>query len=412
MSVQVFKGSFAKRTGVGTQTITGVGFKPKALIFWWTNQGAVGMDSGSVRWSMGFSDGANHCGVAHQGQDNVSGPDTSRAWRNDACLILTSLVDVTDSLGTVSALISDGFTVNWSAASGSAGVPIHFLAIGGDVAATVGDFTSSGSTGNQSITAVGFRPTCVFFLGAAWTTSDTNASDGFGSFGFGCGVSASEQWVLATDTIDAANPSTTYRYQRSDKCLARLIGSTVTNEAAFVSQDDFGFTVNWTTAAAGKVAYLALTGVTVKAGTFTNPAATGNQTIPTTGITPAGVIVGSVGATSNTAVQTQNRITVSGFDGTNDGGAWTGDEHNVAPSRGARWLDTTSMLRLIDTVAATGASSTVSAEASGVSVQADGFTVNWSTADATARELVYAAFGADSPAAGGGGGTMMFVPVE
>jgi hypothetical protein len=42
--------------------------------------------------------------------------------------------------------------------------------------------------------------------------------------------------------------------------------------------------------------------------------------------------------------------------------------------------------------------STTDAEADLNSFDADGFTLNWSTADATAREFIYLAFGSDAGA--------------
>jgi hypothetical protein len=51
----------------------------------------------------------------------------------------------------------------------------------------------------------------------------------------------------------------------------------------------------------------------------------------------------------------------------------------------------------MSTPAATGSSSTTEAQASLASLDADGFTLNWGTADATQREVLALAFG-DAPA--------------
>jgi hypothetical protein len=206
--VSTYVGTFTKRTGTGTQDITGVGFQPKALVFWSVLRTASdGFESAAQRQLFGFSDGTNHTAMSHASESGSL--DTAWGHRDDAALIIVDLDDSLNSSGVVSALGADGFTVNWTTAAGHASVLINFLAIGGDnVSAKVGDVASSASTGQQSVTGVGFRPDVVLFL-ACCAAGNFNAT-GFGPNGVGW-MTATEQGASCNDT--AVGPGRLRRYQ-------------------------------------------------------------------------------------------------------------------------------------------------------------------------------------------------------
>jgi hypothetical protein len=299
----------------------------------------------------------------------------------------------------VSALGADGFTVNWTTAAGSAGSLIHFFALGGDVTARVGDFLANTSTGNQSVTGVTFKPKGLMFLDAGWTTSDTSADDSWGSSGIGFVGSDGSVGSVATDSEDAANPANTARYQRINKCITRISaqGASVRHEAEFVSYDADGFTINWTTVDAtqaglgGRVPYLALAECTMQVGALSSPTTAG-QVSTATVANPVGLLVVSAGAAASTSIQNQNRLSVGGSDGTRQAASMIGDEDNITATRGMRFHGSTSVLRMYDTVAADGATSTLTAEAEAVSFSADTFTLDWTTVASTARQVVFAVF--------------------
>jgi hypothetical protein len=188
--VSAYVGTFTKRSGTGTQDITGVGFTPKALVFWTTLRTAQdGFESAAQRFCFGFSDGTNHAAVSHASASG--GLDTAFGHRNDCCLLIVDLDESVNSVGVVSALSADGFTVNWTTAAGHANVLINFLAIGGtNVSAKVGDVVTSGSTGTQSVTGVGFEPDLVLFLAYPASSNATEALPGFGPAGAAAPVSA------------------------------------------------------------------------------------------------------------------------------------------------------------------------------------------------------------------------------
>jgi len=63
---------------------------------------------------------------------------------------------------------------------------------------------------------------------------------------------------------------------------------------------------------------------------------------------------------------------------------WIGETDNVSPTVASRNLDRTKLIKLMTE----GASPAVNAAADHVSFDSDGETINWTTADATARQIL------------------------
>jgi hypothetical protein len=240
--VSAYVGTFTKRSGTGTQDITGVGFTPKAIVFWTTLRTAQdGFEAAAQRFCFGFSDGTNHTAVSRASENGSL--DTAGGHRNDCCLLIVDLDNSVNSVGVVSALGADGFTVNWTTAAGHANVLINFLALGGtNVSAKVGDVATNSGTGTQSITGVGFEPDVVLFLANASSNAATEAGAGFGPMGFGWMTTGGEQGAACTDT--ATGPGRLRRYQRTDRCVVAKGYGSVEYEGAFSAMGTDGFTVN------------------------------------------------------------------------------------------------------------------------------------------------------------------------
>jgi hypothetical protein len=394
MAVQTYVGSFAKRSGTGTQAITGVGFTPKALLFW--SGGATTADTGFENVDMeqyfGFSDGTNHVALSHVSQDGVSPSNTAHGYTNSGAFMVVDLGATLNSVGVVSSLDADGFTFNWTTATGATGILIHFLAIGGStVLAKVGDVVTPSSTGTQAVTGIGFQPSAVIFSGFPSGTTTPYVHDGFGPNGIGW-VTETAQQTLDCDTVMPRNPSSTSRYQRTDRCIAARGAGGVTYQASLTSLDSDGFTVDWDIAKTGRLPYLALAGVDVAIGEISQPAATGLQAT-TLSLTPQALIVMSTGQAASTSIQTNSRLSFGATDGTRQRVSWSGDNNGVSPTQTARY-DATTSVHLAATPAASGASSTKNAEAALSSLDASGFTLNWTTInDSTVRQVFYLAIG-------------------
>lgn len=366
--VSTYVGSFAKRSGTGTQSITGVGFTPKAIFFWSVGRSAAtGFETADQRLMFGVSDGTHHAAVSHASATGAF--DTSSGHRNDAAFIIVDLDDSLNSAGVVSAVDADGFTFNWTTAAGHTGILINFLAIGGyNVQAFVGDVATSGSTGNQSVTGVGFRPSTVLFLAFPSSSSATSAASGFGVAGLGW-MTSSGQGASSTTSFSGTRLR---RYHRTDKCVAAKGYDGVFYDAEKVSFDVDGFTINWTTALAGRLAYLALRGVFTEAGTITAPAADGSETVEGE-ITAQAVlfVTNGIHHTPNTD-DDANEYSVGAVDGAaHQRVAWSADRTGTGTT--ARYQVNTASI-----ISANSNTSVTELQSSGdVTVETNGFSVDW-----------------------------------
>lgn len=128
----------------------------------------------------------------------------------------------------------------------------------------IGSFAQPSSTGNQAVTGVGFKPKLVIFMMNQLTADGdtTNAK-----WGIGFGVSATDRYYMAGCAKNARTGSDSGDRQDNTRvigCVTSVAGGagfdpTTDCEADFVTMDNDGFTVNWTTvdATAREVVYWA-----------------------------------------------------------------------------------------------------------------------------------------------------------
>jgi len=88
---------------------------------------------------------------------------------------------------------------------------------------------------------------------------------------------------------------------------------------------------------------------------------------------------------NNDAAQAHARASFGWATGTSERASWwLGETDNVSPTVASRNLDRTKLIKMMTE----GASPTVQAAADHVSFDSDGQTINWTTADATARQII------------------------
>ena len=393
MALSVKVGSFTPNGSTGNQAITGVGFQPKVVLFY-------GYRTGGGGWIEGFfgaasSSTARWVSLYHHRDfaDKVA-----RKLNTGKCIEVTDHLSTNGSADFVSN-DSDGFTINVTQSFSATSIA-HYIAIGGtDVSALVGSFDSNTTTGNQSVTGVGFQPKSVLFGFAAKNTTgalDATAS----SLGVGWGLSSSSRGST-NHFINTDVSTNSQAIELTTRCIVHITAAlAIDEEADYVSNDADGFTVNWVTksATAIKIGYVALGGTAQYfAGSFNQPASTGNQAVTGTGFTPSLEVFLSQGKAANASATAEGRIVVGGATSSSNRGYKSVTMQNAVDSTTNPDFanGTTKTIRHLSTAGAT------ETEADFVSQDADGFTVNWSTADATAREHIYLAVGA---AAGGAGG--------
>jgi hypothetical protein len=388
VALEAKQGSFSTITTTGTQSVTSVGFQPDAVIFWGTSQTAAGYGTGLAS-SFGVATSATQrWAIGTYSADAAATSACGRRNTTARCIIFIS-----DSAGSIESEAqfqsadADGFTLDWINAPGSAWL-IHYLAIGGTTVtnAKAGVFTSSASTGAQAVTDPGFQPDFLLLASDLGTADSTNIHN---LFCFGMASSSSARAALAIRDRSGELTTTNGAIQVSDAVFIALNSAGgIGRRADFTSFDANGFTVDWSVASAASIGYLAISGGVYKVGVETQKTSTGTKATTGVGAQPAGLILagtnrGSV-ATEDT---TQMRLSIGGADGTTEGGVWVQSADNAADS------DTDSRTYTDKVVGFSTQPSTTDAEADVSAFGSDGFTLDWTTADGTAREFMYAAFG-------------------
>lgn len=401
MPVSVFYGTFAKINTNADQGITGVGFTPRAIILWAGLNTADGFRNGQLDFEVGFASGVGEnravCGMA---RDNVA---TSFAQRNRTeafCFFRQDNNGNDVARAELASFDSDGFTLTWSANVGPASI-IHFLALAGDVvSAEVGSFNLTTGTGDVAVTGVGFRPDFVLML---WTFTEAVDTDTTHlGMGIGMAVSSTQRGALATVNEDGANPPDTWRQQRSSQCILVLAPSTGAQDAIadFVSMDSDGFTVNKSDGPAATVSifYLALRGARWAVGTFNQPGSTGNQATTGVGFPPRALLLLSFQAAADDTILAEHKIMMGCGTGATARGCTSIHSVDGVTSQNAENLQRDLIAQMIT------ADTTIDAEGDLTSLDTDGWTIDWTTVDAVARQLLYLAIGDDAPRGGGGDG--------
>jgi hypothetical protein len=160
--------------------------------------------------------------------------------------------------------------------------------------------------------------------------------------------------------------------------------------------DSDGFTVNWSTAATGQnIFVLCLKGGQYKAGAFLQKTSSGSQGTTGVGFQPTGWMNYSSGVVAGTTVVANpSALTVAYWaaasDATHRAVMFSGEG-----SYGRAELDRAAVY----THRADDSTPTLNAKADLTSFDSDGFTLNYGTADATAREIIYLAMGNAAAAA-------------
>lgn len=389
----------------GSVPYTGAGFAPKAIF-------AIGNGltaDGSAAVGMSFlSLGASATQFSSSlWVGNAASPGRVNVAQSKSLFIelISGAGGGTMTSASLTSLDADGFTLNWGSVPDATARVIQVLCLGGtDLSnAFVNELAHKTTTGNQAYTGVGFQPaTLIFGAQLAATTDPFALGVGNATQIFGAATSTTNRFYTAGRHKDNANPTVQRAQQKSTQCIGLTGDAAVLAEADFVSFDSDGFTLNFSTVSgtAWLTGYLALKGLQAKIISFTSPGSTGNVGYTGAGFTPGAVIFSSdcgVSSTANTAHC--RRMLGMATSSTNRGViSWAGKDA-VATSNTSQNLDRTACVKHI---VENGATPTFPSVADFVSFDADGFTLNWSVADATARETFALCLG---PAAAAGGVT-------
>lgn len=396
MAFEVEIGTFSAPTSTGDQDVTlGISTAELVLLFL-TRQNAVG-DSAGIAYGIGAMDASNSFFTSIRGTNDDPIFTPMSCGKDTYAIALSSGEAFTSP--TISAnpattrFGTNKFTLNWTTVDGSARLG-SYIAFNNIPSLKITTFSTNTTTGNQSITGIGFKPDLVIVV-------ENENDDGFdhigasGMMGIGAGVDSSNRW----QSDFASRIQNDAREQLTNALLRFRSGSSghpIRVSFDLVSMDTDGFTINITTTNgnAHSINVIALKGVNISLSTLTQPTSTGNQSV--TGMSSAPLV---------TLFQSNNTVAGTGY----DAGGW---QHSISAARsssarfalfggsqGASGPTAYShtnyvrdkAIRLLNKPQSASAPN-LNAEADFVSNNSDGFTVNWTTVDATAREILYIAF--------------------
>lgn len=171
-------GTFSTPGATGNDSVTGIGFRPKAIILYGVPVTSESVAVHSAQW-IGFTDGTDQRVVGAVSDNGAA--DTIR-YRNEANVMqmINGPSDTPVNQAALSSFDADGFTLNYSTAT--SGYIVHYIAFGGaDLQADVGQEVANSSPEN----GVAFQPELVFVTSAglgAGSGSDTSTLTSFGVF--------------------------------------------------------------------------------------------------------------------------------------------------------------------------------------------------------------------------------------
>lgn len=228
-------------------SVTGVGFIPKAIIFYWSGRTESVDTAGRAthRRGVGMATSAtNRIAWTTTSVDAVTTSDTGNDDLSDCCIATIRASDKLDQgKADLVSMDADGFTLVIDTQF-AVDLRIHALCIGGsDITnANIFSITEPGSAaGNTTHNGAGFQGDCFFFLGGMRLPSQFDEA-----MSFGVGHS-SGQFVVLGGGQDAAATSNTDSNQNSSECYIRSNPghSELVARAAFVSSAADGVVLDW-----------------------------------------------------------------------------------------------------------------------------------------------------------------------
>lgn len=250
-----------------TIPVTGLGFTPKALRFYW-----VGLQSNSPtnansqavseRRGVGFASSATSracVGTTSIDNDPTLNMQTGSVFSTTAVVITTTEVPAVDGLLDINSFDVDGFTLIVDDVA-PVNITVFWEAWGGDeiTNVTIGSIAEPAATGTQNYTATGFvanpsdKSQCVMFAGVQSVNASgtPQAQDSGLHVGFATGTATANNITVCGNQDDGSAASDSDGYNYTGECLSMILigggNNPPVNGRATLSA--FGtdiFTLNW-----------------------------------------------------------------------------------------------------------------------------------------------------------------------
>ena len=397
MALSAFVGFLLAKTSTGNKAFTGFGGQPKICHF-----------VASVETSGSNVSGANlePCFAAAKDsthQFSVAGLalNTANGTSHTDFDAEKHAVELMNARGAVLYIAdhvsndSDGVTLNFTVSDGVARAFLVIALFGTDLSnVTVMSGSLPSTVTTKAFSGAGFAPTSAIFFYAARQTTETGGAGGSGNVTYCLGFASSttNRAYNSMRITTAEAPTISRSRQITSKCLGSSDQTTgATEEADLQSFDADGLTLNVTTATTALFFYMVLyAGITTKMISFSSPTSTGSQSYTGTGAQPVAVLAASVAGATNASSFAHGRQSVGAATSSSARGVVTHSDQDATSSPNAS--HNVDSGQLIKHITQGGASPTTNSAMDLTSLDADGLTGNWGTADATQRENFVVAF--------------------
>lgn len=282
MTIKSHYGNFK----AGDTSITGVPFRPEVVLFF-TQILPLNSEGGSCRQHCGAADENGQWLVgAYAAAGNLTTSDNAFRFFSDLdCIGFSNGGSANEYFAQFGSMTSDGFTLVWGVGTPITSHDMQFVAIAG-ANFHVGTYTA---LGGGTVTGIPFQPDFIYqatgriatSVGQRLTATGTNVS-----YGFDDAVTPSGLMNMAED-VPKDIPSNTRR-GLSETDSMWVVGSDYADELRShltgMTSDGFTYSTSYSDADV-RIGYVAIGGVEVSTGVFTEPAADGGDDT-TTGFQP------------------------------------------------------------------------------------------------------------------------------
>ena len=296
----------SSKTAGQTIEITGLGFTPKIIFFFWTSttgtaNKVTANTSTNIGWGVMNNSGQRACVTSSLKYANVAVNNNYSAIYNAQCIAFLNYNNSLDGLMDYYSINKDGFTIVVDdQLAGS--YRVQYMALAGtDLTDTyIAVTTSPTATGNHDVTAPGFQPDAAIFGSVA--SAGVNTITNNAMLNIGMATSSTSQgvsYIFAQENVQYAN---TKRYGYNGECISAPGQSYRESFVSFLSN---GFRLNRLEGTGSKYyLYVCLKGGSYDVGEITTRT-DANSILSYTDFNPYSILFVS----SNYQLSTQNTLT-------------------------------------------------------------------------------------------------------
>ena len=378
----------------GTQdlTVSGIGTPTAAILY---TSYSTGGAANNLAFSIGFTDGSTHRVSSIVSRHNQATSETyKRGATDEVCMVIAPNGGGINGEAAFSSWITDGIRINWTNPPNTGKLVHAILFYGSDVEVAIGEYTGHATSGSTTtVSGLAFQPELLFIVGqdAAW--DDTSRSHAQLSCGW-CDADLNQgcQYLVDVSGLGTTQTGGILSAQYAGQLGGNTAG--VASEITSITSDGFVATTRVLNGAK-QWAYLALTTngqcewfVDVK----DSPTSTGTQAYTMNSVSPQFIIVRPSMHASADSYNVAGNGGVIGWGGADPvrQGCLSG-----ATLDGAGTSDTQSRTSGTTVAALDDESGTAKIYATRSSLDTDGFTLNFTTVDSSARKMLCLAMGAN-----------------